>query len=76
VSISVTGKQHDLEKQHAGGPHTRTAAKPREDKLADHGLNLKEQKGAEKAQQGELQIHGEKAEEESWQRRLNCNLPA
>ncbi len=51
MSIGIAGKQHDLEEQHAGRPHTRTAAEPWEDELADHGLNLKEQKGTEQAQQ-------------------------
>ena len=58
MSVGVTGKQHELKKQHAGRPNPWTTTEPGQDELADHRLNLKEQEGTEQAQQRKLQIHG------------------
>ena len=44
VRIAVAAEEHHLEKQHARRPHSGTAAKPRQNELADHGLHLEEQK--------------------------------
>ena len=46
VRIAISGQQHDLKKQHARGPHGRTAAEPRKNEFANQRLHLKEQKGA------------------------------
>ena len=48
VSIGVTPQQHQLEEQQGRGPDARCGAKPGQDVLADHGLDLKQQEGAEK----------------------------
>jgi hypothetical protein len=58
MGIAVAAKEHDLEEQHARRPYPRTAAEPWQNEFADDGLDLKQEKSAEQAQQGELQKHG------------------
>jgi hypothetical protein len=42
VRINIACAQNALKKQHGGGPHRGAAAEPRQDELADHGLDLKQ----------------------------------
>ena len=48
VGIGVAREQQQLEEQHAGGPHRRRAAEPRQDALGEDQLHLEQQEGAEK----------------------------
>jgi hypothetical protein len=44
VRINIASTQHALKEQHRSCPNRGAAAKPRQDELADHGLDLKQQK--------------------------------
>jgi len=48
MSVAVPRQKKDLEKQHAGCPDGRPAAKPGQDILCDQGLDLEEKKRANK----------------------------
>lgn len=48
MSIGIAAQQEQLKKEHAGGPHFRSAAKPRRQKPPKQRLNLKKQKSTEK----------------------------
>ncbi len=48
VRVGITAEQQHLKEQHAAGPNSGPAAKPREDVLAEKKLDPKEQKRAEK----------------------------
>ena len=60
VGVAVAEQEQQLEEQHAGGPHGRGAAEPRQDLLADDELDLEQQAGAD-ADRGGEQEHGERA---------------
>jgi hypothetical protein len=51
VSVAVSGKKKNLEKEQTGSPNGGASAKPWEKVLADHRLNLKEQECAQKNRQ-------------------------
>ena len=46
MGIQIAQAQQALKKQHGRGPNCGTATKPRQDLLAEQGLNLKQQKRA------------------------------
>src|ERR1700733_392417 len=48
VRVSVSRQQQKLEEEHAGAPHRRRAAEPRQNHLGDERLHLEQQKGAQK----------------------------
>src|SRR5262249_2044867 len=48
VRVAVAAQQRRLKEQHARAPDRRTPAKPRQDHLGDHRLNLEQQKSGEK----------------------------
>lgn len=52
VCIRVPASEEDLEEKHHRRPYRRRATKPRQNKLADHGLNLKEKECREKNADG------------------------
>ena len=54
VGIGVSRKQEQLEKEHAGGPYSGRAAKPRQDEFSEDELSPEEQKCAEEDRQGKL----------------------
>ena len=47
MRVQVATKERALKKQHRCSPDRRSPAKPGEDGLADHRLNLKQQEGAD-----------------------------
>jgi hypothetical protein len=46
MRISVPRQQQNLKKKDTGCPHTRPAAKPRQDKPGHQGLHFKQKEGA------------------------------
>jgi len=64
VRIEIAQQQEHLEEQHAGGPHRGRAAEPGQDHLADDGLHLEQQEGAEEngqaivKDQAQVGMHG------------------
>ncbi|TLD72658.1 hypothetical protein FEM03_00870 [Phragmitibacter flavus] len=48
VGIRITDDQTDLKKEHAGAPNGRAATIPGENEPRDHGLDLEQEKSAEK----------------------------
>ena len=48
MGVGITAHQEHLEKQQASRPHTRPAAKPRQDILANERLNLEQQESSDK----------------------------
>jgi len=51
VGVPVPQQQHRLKKQHADGPDHCRSAEPGQNRLRDHGLNLKQQECAEEDRQ-------------------------
>ena len=56
MRVQVAGKQRGLEKEHRGRPDRSAAAKPGEDPLGDHWLDLEQQPGARKGRGGQQQV--------------------
>ncbi len=48
MRVSITAKEKGLEEQHAGGPHRRRPAEPRQDQPGNQWLNLEKKECAEK----------------------------
>ena len=48
MRVEVATEQQNLEDQHAGGPDDRPSAEPRQHGLAQHRLDLEQQKRTEK----------------------------
>ncbi len=57
VSVGIPTREQELKEKHHRGPDGGRPTKPRQDKLADHRLNLKEEKRGEKDAGGEEE-HG------------------
>jgi hypothetical protein len=53
VGVRISGQQGGLEKQQADAPDGRGAPKPGQEKPAQDGLNLEQQKGAQEDRYGE-----------------------
>jgi hypothetical protein len=51
VRIRVSDQQERLKEQHAGGPHSGSAAEPWKDEFGDQRLHLKQEKCARKYSQ-------------------------
>jgi len=60
VGIAVTCEQHQLKKQHGGGPHGGSPSEEWQDHLPDHGLKTEEQKRAEQQSRGQKQSQVER----------------
>jgi hypothetical protein len=52
MRVSVSAQQEGLEKQQAGGPHPRPAAKPRQEVFAHQWLDKEQQERAAEYRQG------------------------
>jgi len=57
VGVEIAQQQDQLEKQHAGRPNGCRATKPRQNHLANQGLYLEQQEGAE--ENGEAVMKGQ-----------------
>ena len=60
MSVEVSAEQQKLKEQHAGRPHRRRAAEPRQHALTDNRLDLKDKKCAQQRGRGEPK-HGSTA---------------
>ena len=52
VRVRIAGQQRDLEEHHAGGPHRRGPAEPRQDLLGDDRLHQEQQEGGQQDRRG------------------------
>ncbi|TLD45373.1 MAG: hypothetical protein FAZ92_02369 [Accumulibacter sp.] len=58
VHVEVAEQQRRLKEDHAGGPHRRRTAEPRQDHLGDDRLDLEEEKGRKEDRHGEADHPG------------------
>src|SRR5690606_32962813 len=69
MRIGVSGQQQKLEEQQAHAPYAGRSAKPWQNITAHHGLNLKQQKGAEENSDRKKKVHAQRSVSELGGRR-------